>query len=141
VSGKKLNLFNATGLLITLEGTNLVVRPTIGNTTIPPDNHRLYEFRLYRNSGSGDFWDDVKFMTNTDKTNNYRMIRNSHVAVFDLLKLTIDGSNPIITETAPGIKYRIACRAVDGTENYSSTSLLGSINIRTIQPPTLTDGG
>lgn len=141
VSGKKLNLFNATGLLITLEGTNLVVRPTIGNAVIPPDNHRLYEFRLYRNSGSGDFWDDVKFMTDTDKTNNYRVIRNPHVAVFDLLKLTIDGSNPIITESSPGIKYRVACRAVDGTENYSSTSLLGSINIRTIQPPTLTDGG
>jgi hypothetical protein len=60
-------------------------------------------------------------------------------AVFNLFELS--DATPRITETAPGIKYRIAVKAIDKTNNYSTQTLLGEIYIRTIQPPTLTDGG
>jgi hypothetical protein len=135
--GYQVNEFNATNLLIALEGTNLVVRPIDSSGTPAPKTHVGYEYRLYRNSGTGDFWNTD--IVAADKTANYLEQRNTSTAIFDLLKLPSTVGNPRITETAPGVKYRIACRAIDKNGNYSTSSLLGSINIRTIQPPTLTE--
>ena len=137
--GYQLNEFNAASITLTLEGTNLIARVVNSAGVIAPKSHTNYEFRLYRNTGTGDFW--ATDITPTDKTANYLEQRNTSVAVFDLLKLPSTVTNPRITETAPGIKYRVACRSIDKSGNYSTTSLLASINIRTIQPPTLTDGG
>lgn len=214
VSGKKINSYNATSIIVALEGTNIVVRPILATGETAPKTHKLYEYRLYRNSGTGDFWNNVATLTTPDKDNNLKIIRSSTEASFDLLSLpqtagvvtgsitgttltvtgitsgglfdgmiltgtgitantsivsqltstetdgklgargtytvsisqtfasgTITLENRLIDETAPGIKYRVACRAVDSTENYSTTSLLGSITLQTIQPPTLVDGG
>ena len=135
VIGKTQHEYNATQLQITLEGTNLVVRALTADGTIIPPDQKNFEFRLYRNEGTGDFWNDVPNFTSTDKTNNYLMLKSSGTAIFDLTKIPL----PRISTTLPGIKYRIACRAIDSTNNYSATSLLASINLATIQPPTLTE--
>jgi len=135
VIGKTQHEYNATQLQITLEGTNLIVRALTADGTIIPRDQKTFEFRLYRNSGTGDFWDDVPNFTIADKTDNYLMLKSSDTVSFDLTKLPL----PRISTTLPGIKYRIACRAIDQTNNYSATSLLGSANLSTIQPPSLTE--
>ena len=135
VIGKTIHEYNATQLQITLEGTNLVVRALTADGTIIPPDQKNFEFRLYRNEGTGDFWNDVPNFTTADKTNNYLMLKSTGTAIFDLTKIPL----PRISTTLPGIKYRIACRAIDGTNNYSATSLLASVSLATIQTPTLTE--
>jgi hypothetical protein len=206
------NEFNASSILLILEGTNLIVRPVDTTGEYPPKNHIGYEFRLYRNSGTGDFW--ATDINPIDKAVNYLEKRNTSTAIFDLLSLpkqagTITGSisgttltvtaistgglvvggildaigiseditiisqltstetdsrlglrgtysistaqtfasNTInilvklLDEVSPGVKYRVACRSIDKAGNYNTTSLLASITLQTIQPPTLVDGG
>ena len=89
------------------------------NNTDP--SFKEYEFRLYKDTGSGDFWDlDVT-------TNNIKVVKNIYAGVFNLK----DFAKPRISTN--GINYRIACRAVDKNDNYSSTSVTGSILITTIK--------
>lgn len=211
-TGYQVNEFNASSILLILEGTNLIVRPVDTTGEYPPKNHIGYEFRLYRNSGTGDFW--ATDINPIDKAVNYLEKRNTSTAIFDLLSLpkqagTITGSisgttltvtaistgglvvggildaigiseditiisqltstetdsrlgmrgtysistaqtfasNTInilvklLDEVSPGVKYRVACRSIDKAGNYNTTSLLASITLQTIQPPTLVDGG
>jgi hypothetical protein len=215
--GYQVNEFKPASLTITLEGTNLIVRPVTTTGEVVPKAHSGYEFRLYKNSGdeTEDFWNiDIN---PADKAANYLEQTASNTVIFDLLKLpttigvvtgSITGTTltvtaissggvvkdgllngtgvlndtfiqsqtlPLLTgETIGGIgrytistshatavssgqlnilnrliddnpsstgtKYRIACRAIDKTNNYSTSSTLGFINLRTIQPPTLTSG-
>ena len=131
--GHNYNIFAANTLTIEQQGTNVIVKPYVDLDKIENASHSTYEFRLYRNTGSGDFWntawDTANMLKHQDKTRG----------VFNLFELS--DATPRITETAPGIKYRIAVKAIDKTNNYSTQTLLGEIYIRTIQPPTLTDGG
>jgi len=89
------------------------------NSTDP--SFKEYEFRLYKNSGSGDFW-------NLDVTKyGIKTVKNTTVGVFNLKEFP----TPRISST--GIAYRIACRAIDKNDNYSSISTLGTITITTIK--------
>jgi len=89
------------------------------NNTDP--SFKEYEFRVYKNSGSGDFWnlDTVKY--------NIKTVRNPIGGIFDLKEFP----TPRISST--GIAYRVACRAVDKNDNYSTSSALGNIVITTIK--------
>jgi len=89
------------------------------NNTDP--SFKEYEFRLYKDSGSGDFW-------NLDVTNyGIKTTKNTVAGVFNLKEF----SAPRISSA--GINYRIACRAIDKNDNYSSSSTVGSIIIATIK--------
>jgi hypothetical protein len=123
VEGKSVNVFSVADVSITLQGTNIIVKPIIVGTE--PPNHKTYVFRLYRttNSGSADFW-----TTAWDSTNMLE-IQSRTQAVFNLLNLPRDTGR--ISST--GVNYRIACRALDNTNAYSTTSAIGSIKIQTLQ--------
>jgi len=135
ITGKNSNPFKPTDLQITLEGTNIVVKPTLATGVTVPADHKTYEFRLYRSSvgitnnnsqdQDIDFWD-----TSWDATNMLKAQSRTQ-AVFNLLDLPSSSTNRRIS--ASGIDYRIACRALNNTDNYSATSVLGSIKIKTIQ--------
>ena len=135
VVGKSKNGFAPNNLQITLEGTNIVVKPILATGVTVPADHKTYEFRLYRSSvgitnnnsqdQDIDFWD-----TSWDATNMLKAQSRTQ-AVFNLLDLPSSSTNRRIS--ASGIDYRIACRALNNTDNYSATSVLGSIKIKTIQ--------
>lgn len=123
VDGKSNNPFAVTDVAITLQGTNIIVKPIITGTE--PANHKTYVFRLYRttSSGSADFW-----TTSWDSTNMLE-IQSRTQAVFNLLNLPRDTGRI----SSSGVNYRIACRALDNTDVYSTTSAVGSIKIQTLQ--------
>jgi len=125
IKGKNINNFGPIDVAITFQGTNIIVKPII-NISEPP-NHKTYVFRLYRTSASGsaDFWN-----TAWDSTNMLEA-KSGTQAVFNLLDLPSTTNNRRISSS--GVNYRIACRALDNTDNYSTTSAIGSIKIQTIQ--------
>ena len=117
--GKVVNNYLSTALLLDLDRTHIVVKPTTDFNK--PANFKTYEFRLYKNTGTGDFW-------NLDPvTNNILVVQSLSEGRFNLLDV------PLPRISTQGITYRIACRAVDNTNNYSTESALGTIVITTIQ--------
>lgn len=86
-----------------------------------PALFKHYEYRVYKNSGTGDFWSTVP-----DATNQIKVVTSTGVGSLSLLEF----STPRISEA--GIDYRVACRTVDIHGNYSNTSALSSIKIKTI---------
>jgi hypothetical protein len=124
VTGKTSNSFVPNDLSITFQDTFVYVKPVLTGTNTEPSDFETYEFRIYKNSGSGDFWNIID-------TINILTARSKTQAVFNLLDFKPSPTNILIS--ASGINYRIACRAVDRTNNYSSTSAVGSILIKTIQ--------
>jgi hypothetical protein len=119
VLGKTSNNYTVPTLILDLDRTYITAVPT--NTLNKPSNFKTYEYRLYKDTGTEDFWelDTV--------SNNILVIQSLDVARFNLL----DVSMPRISEA--GITYRVACRSVDNTNNYSTESALGTIVIKTIQ--------
>jgi hypothetical protein len=125
VVGKSNNPFVPNDVMITLQGTNIIVKPILNTGNSEPSDHKTYEFRLYRSTGTGDFW------TATWDSANMLKAQSRTQAVFNLLDLPSTSGNRRISQT--GINYRVACRALNNTNSYSSTSVLGSILIKTIQ--------
>ena len=93
----------------------------ISNTPVNPTLFKYYEYRVYKDNGTGDFWSIVP-----DATNQIKVIKSEGATQLNLLEFT--GTR--ITEA--GIKYRIACRTVDIHDNYSDTSALASLLVRNI---------
>lgn len=96
---------------------NLIITPYI---EFIPNDFKSFEVRVWKNSGTGDFWDTV----------------NSEIKVYSGIgAITIDlkdFASPRLSEA--GVRYRIACRVLDNAGNYSSSSTLGAIIIKTISP-------
>ena len=114
-SGKNTNNFSIdTTLVMDLAGTFITATPTVLVATSDFDH---YEFRMIKDTGTEDIWDYTGTTVMTDVA----------VGKFDLTKQT----KPRISFA--GISYRVACRAVDKTGNYSDVSALGTIVVKTIQ--------
>jgi hypothetical protein len=117
--GKVVNNYLSTALFLDLDRTHIVAKPTTDFNK--PANFKTYEFRLYKNTGTEDFW-------NLDPaTNNILVVQSLDEGRFNLLDV------PLPRMSTQGITYRIACRALDNTNNYSTESALGTIVITTIQ--------
>lgn len=93
----------------------------ISETPFNPVLFKYYEYRIYRDSGTTDFWNIVP-----DNTNEIKVVKSTGATRQSLLDFT----TPRLSET--GITYRVACRTVDIHDNYSDTSALNSIKIKTI---------
>jgi len=93
----------------------------ISNTPINTALFKHYEYRVYRDNGTTDFWDLIP-----DNTNQIKVVTSTGATRQSLLDFTA----PRLSEA--GINYRVACRTVDIHDNYSSTSALASILIKTI---------
>jgi len=107
-------------ITLDLENTYIVADlSTYGNE---PNDFLCYEYRLYRDTGTEDFWDITP-----NVTNKIDVQRTQTQARFDLLKQ----ANPRIS--AQGVTYRVACRRVNRNNEYSAESALGTIVIKTIQ--------
>lgn len=119
IEGKTINTFNVSTLTMDLDRTYIVASPT--DTSAKPNNFKTYEFRLYKDTGTEDFWElDVT-------ENNILVVQDSTVGRFNLLDL------PVPRISTDGITYRVACRALDNNNNYSDQSALGTIVVKTIQ--------
>lgn len=116
--GKLNNYFNTTSILVALDGTYLTVS-IFSNESIPTD-FNTYEFRFIQGSGTDDFWDS--------DSSDIKIIQNRSVGRQSLL----DFASPRISDL--GVTYRVACRALDNNNNYSSTSILSNIVLTTINP-------
>jgi hypothetical protein len=101
--------------------SHFLIMKAVSEVELNPALFKFYEYRVYRNSGTGDFWDIVP-----DDTNQIKTIKVNSVAELNLLEFTG------IRISESGVKYRIACRTVDIHDNYSDTSALTSILIKTI---------
>jgi hypothetical protein len=112
--GKLLNFSEPPTLAIDLEDKYIVVTPTI---TTEVSDFNAYAYRLYKDSGITDLWDTTPVIAEVQSTGQGR------------LNLT-DVPKPRISEA--GITYRVACRVLDKTNNYSSTSSYATIVIKTI---------
>lgn len=131
-NGNNTNTFIAPTLVMDLDGTEIKAYP--GNT-IKPTDFKHYEYRLYKDTGSEDFWElpvvgKTSTLTETTlaATYNIRYMTSTNEGTFD-----ISINNPTPRISTQGVTYRVACRAVDNNGNYSETSRLGSINVKTIQ--------
>lgn len=117
--------YAAQDLSIRLEGTELVV--DIIEAADTPKFLKNYEVKLWRTTSTGtgsDWWN-----TTWDSTNMLKIV-TTKTARFNLLSLPSTSSNRRISQL--GVNYRIICRAFDTMGNISSTSILGSILIKTI---------
>lgn len=101
--------------------THFLMMKAVSNTAVNPSLFKYYEYRVYKDEGTGDFWDTVP-----DSTNQIKVVKSEGSAQLSVLEFT--GSR--ISQT--GVKYRVACRTVDIHDNYSDTSALSSLIIKTI---------
>ena len=116
-TGKTVNNTAPPVLTLDLDHTFIVAKPTVTEKT---SDFFTYEYRLYKNTGTTDFWE-------LDTTaNNIKIIQNTGDARFDLRE------QPTPRLSSAGVTYRVACRALDKQGNYSTTSTLKTIVIKTI---------
>lgn len=116
VVGKTLNAGTITSVSVKKSKHFLTVIPTV--TGVLPDNFKSYEFRVYKDAGSGDFW------TSTDSA--IQILRGTASAIFDLTLFATPRLSTI------GTKYRVACRILDSSGNYNTTSALTSITLTSL---------
>jgi len=117
--GRSVSTATAPALTIDLDHTFIVAKPAI---TLQPNDVLAYEYRLYKDTGSEDFWE----LDTTDPAYNIKVIRSTEEARFDLR------DQPTPRLSAAGVTYRVACRTVDRTNNYSAESTLATIVVKTI---------
>jgi hypothetical protein len=118
-TGKVENTYVVQTLLLDLDTTFITAVPTTDLNK--PSNFKTFEYRLFKDTGTEDFWElDVV-------SNNIQVIQTTATARFDLLKMPL----PRLSEA--GITYRVACRALDNNNNYSPESALGTIVVATIK--------
>lgn len=112
--GKNKNFNIPPVLSVDLENTYIVIDPTILDQ---PKDFKAYAYRLYKDTGTTDLWDTTPIIPEVQSQGQGRL---------DLLSVTL----PRMSEA--GVNYRIACRVLDKTNNYSETSSYTSILIRNI---------
>jgi sulfur carrier protein ThiS len=117
VNGKQFNYNNVDTVLIKRVGRYISVIPSM--TTLP-DDFKFYEVRVFKDSGTGDFWDSSDASIIKTKTTSTANIDLKQFAAHRI--------------SATGVKYRVAVRTVNTVGNYSTTSLLGDITLTTITP-------
>lgn len=83
---------------------------------------KTYEYRVYRNSDLGDFWN---LGTNLPDIKTVQSRGASRINLTEFSLGTNINPTPIISFA--GVQYRIACRALDTNNNYSKTSTLTTI--------------
>ena len=112
--GKNKNFSVPPALAVDLENTYIVLDPTIVDQ---PSDFKAYAYRLYRDSGTTDLWDTTPVIPEMQSQGQGRL---------DLLSV------PLPRMSEAGIDYRIFCKVLDKTNNYSETSKSISIKIRNI---------
>ena len=117
VVGKVQNFQIVNQITVVRAKRNLIITPYIA---VVPNDFKSFEVRVWQNSGTGDFWNTV---------NSGIKIYSGIGAISVDLK---DFASPRLSEA--GVRYRIACRALDNAGNYSISSTLGAIIIKTISP-------
>lgn len=94
---------------------NLEITPLVDTL---PSSFKYFEVRVYQDPGSGDFWDSIDPLIQRTTTINS--------CTFDMTSF----GPPRLSEL--GIKYRVACRAVDTQGNYSDVSILGEYLLKNL---------
>lgn len=118
-TGKISNSYTVPSIDLDLEGTYIVATPSTALTK--PTDFLMYEYRLRKDTGVEDFWEL------DPNANGIQVVQSTGQGRFDLLKV------PVPRISTQGITYRVACRTLDRNNNYSDTSALGTIVIKTIQ--------
>lgn len=117
IIGKSENYQAVDSVTITKSKRNLVITPY---AEFINSDFKYYEIKIWQNGGIGDFWDStdpgIKIFTGIGAI-------TVDTRIFD--------SPRILPE---GVKYRVACRALDTSGNYSKVSALTSITLFTISP-------
>jgi hypothetical protein len=117
VVGKIANYNTVENITVVRKATNLIITPVVARL---PDDFNHYEIRVYKDSGTGDFW--------TSTNASIKKYTGTGAVTVNLNEF----SKPRIS--AAGTKYRIACRMIDNIGNSSTTSALTSITLYTIAP-------
>ena len=127
-SGKDTNYYVAPLLDVILEGTDIVATVPneykVGTTFFnlqKPEDFKVFEYRLYKDTGIEDFWD-----IEPTEQNAIKVAQSVGEARFSLFNI------PLPRISQQGVTYRVACRAVDVNNNYSAESVLGTIVVKTI---------
>ena len=117
IIGKSENYQVVDSVTVTKSKRNLVITPY---AEFINSDFKYYEIKVWQNGGIGDFWDStdpgIKVFTGIGAV-------TIDTRIFD--------SPRILHE---GVKYRVACRALDTSGNYSKVSALTSITLYTIYP-------
>lgn len=118
-NGKNTSRFIVPSITLDLNGTFVIA--SVPSTLDKPTDFNTFEYRLYKDTGTEDFWelDPV--------TNNILVTQSRGDGRFNLLDI------PLPRISTAGVTYRVACRALDRTNNYSPQSALGTIVVKTIQ--------
>jgi ribosomal protein L31 len=117
VSGRLVNYNTVTSVTVKRSRKNLVITPF---TSTMPNDFKYFETKVFKDSGSGDFWADTNAAIKTYTSTGIVTV-----------SLT-DFASPRISHN--GTKYRIACRMLDNAGNYSTQSALTSIILYDISP-------
>lgn len=112
--GKTTNFAASPTLAIDLQQTYIVVTPTIVNQQ---SDFKSYAYRLYKSTAITDLWDTAPIIPE---------VQTQGQGFLDLEKVAI----PRISEG--GIDYKVECRILDKTGNYSAASSYALIKIKTI---------
>lgn len=116
--GRSTNTSSISSLTIKRTTRFLNITPYVA---VPPKDFKFYEARIFKDSGTGDFWDSTD--TNIKKI-NFTGTGNIDLKEFPTPRLS----------ASPGTKYRVACRQVDNAGNYSETSVLLDLYLTKIAP-------
>ena len=116
--GKGINRDFVNAVEMHLSGTYITAN--VSQDFVKPANFKTFEYRFKKDSGTLDFWD-------------FDPIANNIIIVQGLSDVSIN----LIDVPAPrlsdgGITYRVACRALDNNNNYSTTSAFGEVVVTTI---------
>ena len=112
--GKNKNFNSSPTLAIDLQQTYIVITPTIVNQQ---SDFKAYAYRLYKSAVTTDLWDTAPIIPE---------VQSQGQGFLDLEKVAI----PRISEG--GIDYKVECRILDKTGNYSAISSYALIKIKTI---------
>ena len=115
IVGKTINYNTPSSVTVRRSGKTLAISPAV---TAWPRDFDHFEVRVFKDPGSGDFWNTVDASIKTYTTSGSINVE---------LK---DFASPRISHA--GTNYRVACRLVDTSGNYSPTSVLASITITTL---------
>jgi hypothetical protein len=100
-----------------LEKTYIVVDPVV---TEQSGEFKAFAYRLYRDSGTADIWETTPVIPEIQSQGQGR------------LDLSDVPNTPLPRISETGVDYRVLCRVVDKTNNYSATSSSAAIKIKTI---------
>ena len=107
-------------LELKLEGTYIVAYPKDFDL---PNDFKTYEYRIKKDTGTEDFW----ALDPEDPLNGVQVTQSIVEGRFNIM----DQLSPRLSET--GVTYKVACRVVTRTNEYSETSAVDTIVVTTIR--------